>query len=201
MSRRDTSESGQVEGSGGEGGNGYAVHVVIDREFRAKLHPELFRRAACAVLDQEGPFDEIELSLHVTGDMEIQELNRRYRAVDEPTDVLSFMAGSDTGATSLESDDFVLPAEVFDQLGEVVISYPRAVAQAKEHGHGLDRELSWLAVHGVLQLLGYTHDTAGDAHVMEAREDLALETLGYTIALRGTAKRLDGSRCTTDPDA
>ena len=108
--------------------------------------------AASVVLEQEGPFDQAEVTVRVTGDDEIHKLNRMYRGVDSPTDVLSFSSGE---AATVEDEDysgFVLPDEVFDQLGDVVISYPQAVAQAQEYGHDLRRELGWLTVHGMLSL-------------------------------------------------
>lgn len=156
------------------------VHVVVDREFEHDVDSRLLEHAAAAVLEQEGPFDQAELTVRVTNNEEIQKLNRAFRGVDSPTDVLSFSAGEAATTEDEDSTDFVLPEEVYDQLGDVVISLPVAREQAKEYGHDLRRELSWLTVHGVLQLIGYTHDTPAEAQVMQSREEMALHKLGLS---------------------
>lgn len=95
--------------------------------------------------------DPCELSLCLTTDHHIQELNRQYRYVDQPTDVLAFAA-----------QETLLPAgiaalSVTRLLGDIVISVPTARVQAKAHSHRLSDELAWLATHGFLHLLGWDH--------------------------------------------
>lgn len=128
----------------------------------------LLERAARAVLEHEGAAP-CEVSIHLTDDAGIHALNRTYRHVDKPTDVLSFPLG----------EDAVVPGEV-RLLGDVVISVERARAQAEEYGHAFEREVAFLVVHGVLHLLGFDHETEEDRQEMRAREEAVLAGLGLT---------------------
>ena len=116
----------------------------------------------------------LEVSTRVTDNSEIQSLNVRYRGVDAPTDVLSFsfVEGEDR-IPSLRGGEPRL------QLGEIVLSYEYCLRQADELGHSIQNELSWLTVHGTLQLIGYLHDTDDAAARMEAVESEALSSLGF----------------------
>lgn len=101
-----------------------------------------------------------ELSLTFVTDEEIRRLNRRYRGIDQPTDVLSFpMHGPEEWPALLAKDQYVV-------LGDVIISIPRAKAQAQELGHSYQRELGFLLVHGLLHLRGYDHDTEENERLM-----------------------------------
>ncbi len=95
--------------------------------------------------------------------MTIQALNRTFRQVDSPTDVLAFPAA--------EGNDFVLPPELPPYLGDVIISYPTALAQAEAQGHPVEQELTLLIVHGCLHLLGYDHETEEERQQMWARQE------------------------------
>lgn len=121
-------------------------------------------RIARHVLVAEGVEGQAGLGVVITDDATVRELNRRYRGVDEPTDVLSFGLGEeDQGA-------FALPPGEAATLGEVIISYPTAVRQAGEEGHSVQAEVAHLLVHGVLHLLGYDHLEAEDERIMRERE-------------------------------
>ncbi len=111
------------------------------------------------------------LSVHLVSDDTIQQLNAVYRAKDSPTDVLSF---------PLDKGEFVLPPGEPVNLGDVVVSYPRAVAQAEEYGHSVERELAYLVAHGVLHVLGYDHELEDEQRVMRQKEEDALQPLGFT---------------------
>lgn len=93
---------------------------------------------------------DYELSLRLTGDHQIQELNDQYRSINQPTDVLAFAA---------TEADITIPADLGEPLylGDIVISLDTAVKQAKEQNHSLTMELAWLASHGLLHLLGWDH--------------------------------------------
>ena len=91
--------------------------------------------------------------------------------IDRPTDVLSFALADGT-------DEFALPPGVPRELGDVVVSYPRAVAQAEEYGHSVERELAYLVVHGVLHILGHDHELPAEQAAMRAREEAALALVG-----------------------
>lgn len=123
--------------------------------------------AAEAALAHEGA-QGVYLSATVVGDGEIHALNRDFRGVDRPTDVLSFPM-EEGQAIAAAPDGF---------LGDIVISLPRAEAQATEYGHSLLRELSFLAVHGTLHLLGYDHMDEEEADAMFAKQDEILTKMG-----------------------
>lgn len=140
-------------------------------------------RQALATVSQSGhkglPLEgrSAHVSVRVNGDAEMQELNRTYRGVDRPTDVLSF--------AFTESELPTLPPEIPLQLGDVALDVEYAQRQATELHHSLDMELSWLAIHGTLQLLGFHHATDEEAAHMEELETAALRALGFRKGLSG----------------
>lgn len=115
-----------------------------------------------------------EVSVSLVDDGRIHELNREYRGVDRPTDVLSF-------AMQEESED---EPDVFDledeMLGDIIISVERARAQAEEYGHSFARELVYLAVHGTLHLLGYDHEDEEERREMRQKEEEVMGLLNLT---------------------
>jgi len=123
-------------------------------------------------LRSEG-WQDAELSVVVTGDREIRSLNREYRSIDKETDVLSFPLMELTPGTPPPAR---LPVED-RHLGDIVISLERMLEQAAEYGHSWRRELAYLAVHGVLHLLGYDHHEEGMERHMRAREEAVLAAL------------------------
>lgn len=135
-----------------------------------KSSPDLrgrIEKAACAVLKAEKVEGPCELSVLLTDDGGIRAINRQFRAVDSPTDVLSFPMGE----TDPESGRFV--------LGDMVLNMDRVRAQGVEYGHGPEHELSYLTVHSVLHLLGYDHmDEGPEKAEMRAREKAVMKMLG-----------------------
>jgi probable rRNA maturation factor len=108
-------------------------------------------------LEQSG---QVELVLRLTGDEEVRSLNARYRGVDAPTDVLSFAV-----------EEHLAPQEDSPRcLGDIVISVPCATRQAHEFGHPVEVELAWLAVHGLLHLLGWDHPDEASWQAMVHRQ-------------------------------
>ena len=110
-----------------------------------------------------------EISVTFVSLEEIHELNREYRQVDSPTDVLSFPQFDDL-------DD--LPEEGEIMLGDVVICSDRAKEQAEEFGHSFEREIIYLFVHSVLHLLGYDHMDEDEKRIMRRREEEVMERIG-----------------------
>ena len=104
-------------------------------------------------------------------DEEIHSLNREYRSIDRPTDVLSFALDEDGGEPELHG------GPVLHLLGDIVISMETAARQAEEFGHSLERETAYLAVHGLLHLLGYDHMEEEDRAIMREKEEEALREI------------------------
>lgn len=121
-----------------------------------------------------------EVVITLVTDERIHELNRKYRDVDRPTDVLSF-ALNESGE---EEPDIFLDEDELDEypnmLGDIIISVPRAVQQAADYGHSLEREICFLAVHGFLHLLGYDHGNAEEEKAMFSRQEEVLQAIGLT---------------------
>ncbi|MBQ1631288.1 MAG: rRNA maturation RNase YbeY [Clostridia bacterium] len=124
-------------------------------------------RAAEAALESEGRNGDLTILIDTPD--RIQTLNREFRHVDAVTDVLTFPAWE--GEISLSADGY---------LGDIMICYERAKEQAIAYGHSLTRELSFLAVHGVLHLLGYDHMTEADERIMREKQTAILDRIGVT---------------------
>jgi probable rRNA maturation factor len=142
---------------------------VIERAVHAAISVAIDDPACrwCSMLAQV----TTEISVRVTGDDEIRRLNREYRAVDRPTDVLSFsLLPFDPPLVSPQTGD-ALP------VGDVVVSLPYLRRQAAELGHPLELEVAWIVIHGVLQLLGYEHEEDTEAEHMERLEQRALSLM------------------------
>jgi probable rRNA maturation factor len=111
-----------------------------------------------------------EITVVVTDEQGIRELNRDFLGHDMVTDVLAF-------PTQAEGGPFVPAPEAGNYLGDVIVCYPRAVEQASEQGHSVGEELALLVVHGVLHLLGYDHATEKEQAAMWALQDEILGQL------------------------
>ena len=145
--------------------------IHIETEFPVPKH--LLERAAQAALEHESQSLDYELSVILTSDARLHELNLNYLGVDAPTDVLSFPA--------TETD----PETGAHYIGDILISIPRAQAQASAAGHPLESEVQLLVVHGVLHLLGHDHAEPEEKGRMWKAQAEILESLGLgTIQIR-----------------
>ena len=144
------------------------VAVLVEEGFEECPEASWLEGVVEQTLVARGVDSRTELSLVITGQERIRQLNLSYLGKDEPTDVLAFAMLS--GQTEDEVVPFVTPPDGIKHLGEVIISYPQAVSQAKEHQHSVKRELAILIIHGVLHLLGYEHDKPELESEMRARE-------------------------------
>lgn len=132
----------------------------------------LIRRCCNAVLLMEQFEDSAEISVRFVDNEQIRELNGEYRDIDRATDVLSFPLGENGVYDHNPSSGAAL-------LGDIVISMQRAMEQAEEYGHSLDREVAFLTVHSMLHLLGYDHVNGGlEALRMREKEETVLTQLG-----------------------
>ncbi len=120
-----------------------------------------------------------EVDLTFVNNERIHELNREYRGIDRPTDVLSFAmneSSEDEPEIIYEVGEGEELEEFPDMLGDIIISVTRAQEQALEYGHSLERELGFLFVHGFLHLLGYDHqDDASEAEMMSKQEQVLIQ--------------------------
>lgn len=131
------------------------------------------KKAIVAALDYQEIDFPVEISLTFVDNEKIHELNREYRGKDAPTDVLSFPMFEDG---EIEYDD---ESDEPCAIGDIVISLEKAVEQAEEYGHSLEREASFLAVHSVLHLLGFDHEVSeeDDEYMKESAEEI-LSSIG-----------------------
>ena len=122
-----------------------------------------------------------EINVLLTDNEGIQQINLEQREIDSATDVLSFPMFELTAGATPASDEYLDPATRLLPLGDMVLSIERAEAQAKEFGHSVEREMSYLTVHSILHLLGYDHMDDGVMKAqMRAREEEILTELGIT---------------------
>ena len=142
------------------------IHIETNPSLQTNLVPDILEHAAQGVLAHEST--EGDLTILLTDDVQLHELNRDYLDIDAPTDVLSFPAS--------ETD----PETARRYLGDILISVPRAEEQAHAAGHALEAEVQLLVVHGTLHLLGYDHaETDEKARMWKAQAEV-LERLGLS---------------------
>ena len=139
---------------------------MIHIESEITFPQDLLERAARAALEHESHSLDAELSVILTDDARLHELNLNYLGVDAPTDVLSFPAS--------ETD----PETGARYIGDILISIPRAQTQADSAGHPLESEVQLLVVHGVLHLIGHDHAEAEEKARMWKAQAEILEKLG-----------------------
>jgi probable rRNA maturation factor len=139
---------------------------MIHIESELPFPDDLLERAANAALEHQAHALDAELSIILTNDARLQELNLNYLGIDAPTDVLSFPAS--------ETD----PETGARYIGDILISIPRAQAQAEAAGHPLEAEVQLLVVHGVLHLLGHDHAQDEEKLRMWKAQAEVLERLG-----------------------
>ncbi len=132
------------------------INVLVSSDPRYKVDRDLIRQSVEEILKQRGMVGNVEVGVSVVGDRKMQELNKQFRELDETTDVLSFPLENDTSKTA--SRGFVKFPDKVLRLGDIVVSYPRALEQAMEGNVLVETEIKTLVQHGVLHLLGIHHD-------------------------------------------
>jgi probable rRNA maturation factor len=176
------------------------IDISVAEPYQQELSEDWLRMVMEAALVEALPQSEpAQVGLVVTDDETVQELNRRFRGLDEVTDVLSFSAShsghwegdplesQQSDEASQESEDaeelnFVLPPGEPSPLGEVIISFPQTIRQAQERNGPVKQELALLIVHGVLHLVGYDHMEPEDEAQMQAKERSALAAVSQLEA-------------------
>jgi probable rRNA maturation factor len=145
-----------------------SIDILIESAlWNGEAEHQAILRQAIAAAAREASSKPAELAIVLTDDSAIRALNRKWRGRDEPTNVLSFPAGSAGGATDQVA-----------HLGDIVIAYETSAREASCEGKPFAQHLAHLAVHGYLHLLGFDHETDAQAVVMERLEAEILSQLG-----------------------
>ncbi len=150
-----------------------ATQIEFHNPDQYRLNEERLKRAAQTVLDQHAAHGRARMTIVISSEGDLRQLNQRHRLIDAPTDVLSFAAPS-------------MPDEISEEqayLGDVIIACEYATAQAAARGTRLEETLCLLVIHGTLHLLGYTHDAPEACERMWEAQAKALESLGINRAL------------------
>lgn len=145
------------------------INLVVQVEPPEPVPMERLEAAIRWLLEHEGAAPDASLSLVLSDDETVHGLNRQYRGVDAPTDVLSFPVEHDA------------PFEDDTDLGDLIIAVPYLARQAKAQGHTFADELLLAAIHGTLHLLGYDHDTRENEDAMWTIQAQALAAAGVQI--------------------
>ncbi|MGL4818891.1 MAG: rRNA maturation RNase YbeY [Bacilli bacterium] len=152
------------------------IDFLDEKNYLTEEQADFVTRILQFVAQKEGVQDA-EMSITFVDNEEIHELNRTYRGIDRPTDVLSF------AMEEYEEDELQIVFDEEDEsaervLGDLIVSIPKAQEQAEDYGHSFERELAFLCVHGLLHLLGYDHMTPEDEAKMFGRQEELLEEFG-----------------------
>ena len=137
----------------------------------------IIKKVVQAVLEEEKIVHDLYINITLTNNEEIHVINKQYRDVDRPTDVLSFPMYEREEISALRKKDNIFAEEI---LGDIIISIPKVREQAEEYGHSFERELAYLTTHGMLHLLGYDHMIDEEKEQMRKREEEILEKLNIT---------------------
>ena len=147
------------------------INILISELYVDLVPAEKLEQAAMAALEQQGADLEQDLTIAIEDDERLHALNKEFLDIDAPTDVLSFPAG----------DGEIDPETGVPYLGDIIISYPRALEQSTAAGHAVMHEIQLLVVHGVLHLLGHDHAEPEEKAEMWAAQHEALLVLGIDL--------------------
>ena len=149
------------------------MKINISNETKCNIDPylKIMEKSLEITLKNENFEKELDgaiTDITIVDNNTIQSLNNQYRNINKPTDVLSFPLA-----------DFPIKAQSKPYLlGNIIISSDKVMSQGEEYGHGFERELIFLLVHGFLHLLGYTHNNREEEEKMEQKQEKVLESLG-----------------------
>lgn len=163
------------------------MNIFIEKETEDTLeldYESVIQEVVTFVADYEKCPYEFEVNVTLTDNEGIHTINKEYRQIDSPTDVLSFplVEYSTPGDFSHLEEDTI---ECFNldtgelMLGDIIISVDKVKEQAKEYGHSIRRELAFLVVHSMLHLFGYDHMEEEERIIMEGKQRTILELAGY----------------------
>lgn len=161
--------------------------IEFEKEYDKDLginYEEIADKVINAALDYEECPYEAEVSLTLVDNNRIHDINKEFRDIDRPTDVLSFPMVEYDDASEfafLEDEDDCFNPETGElMLGDIIISLDKVEEQAIAYGHSFTREYAFLIAHSMLHLMGYDHMTDDDASIMEAKQRAILDNLNIT---------------------
>ena len=161
------------------------INIEYEAEKKLNLpYESIIEDVVNASLDYEKCPYEAEVNVILTDNAEIRRINREFRQIDSPTDVLSFPMGdfdvpSDFERMEEQSEDYFNPETGELLLGDIVISVAKVEEQAEKYGHSQTRELAFLVAHSMLHLCGYDHMEEQERIAMEMRQEEILSTGGF----------------------
>lgn len=159
------------------------LNLEYETEIKLELdYEDIITRVVDKALDTEKCPYEVELNVILTDNKEMKEINKEYREIDAPTDVLSFpmihyITPADFSHLEEEEDDNFNPETGELLLGDIIISVEKVIEQADEYGHSEERELAFLTAHSMMHLFGYDHIDEEDRIMMEERQKNVLDEL------------------------
>jgi probable rRNA maturation factor len=142
------------------------IAIDIAKDYRSQISFHKIEEAARIALRHQSAPENAEITIVITGDEQLKNLNLEFLGIDAPTDVLSFPS------------QFLDPETEAQYLGDIIISYPRASSQAEYGGHAVMLEIQLLVVHGVLHLLGHDHAEPKEKDAMWSSQKEILHELG-----------------------
>jgi probable rRNA maturation factor len=149
----------------------YEIEVQVEVDLPDDVQTARLSEAAQKVLELEEVEEGVGMTIVLVDNAHIQQLNRQYRQIDAPTDVLSFPV--EPLPEEIEEDQ--------DYLGDILLAYPYIAARAKDEQRSLHDDLALMVVHGTLHLMGYDHDTQENQQEMWAVQAKALAALGVSL--------------------
>lgn len=159
------------------------IDLIDDNEYLTKEHKDIILTVVSQTAKKLNLPEGIEVDISIVTNEAIHQLNKDYRGIDRPTDVLSFALEEDIDdAPTFDFETFSEldnESAVSKHLGDIIISYQRTVEQAEDYGHSVERELAFLSVHGFLHLNGYDHQTEADEKEMFSLQEEVLEENGF----------------------
>lgn len=155
------------------------IDIIDEQAYLNEPQYQMINQLLAMAQEEIGLEDEFELDISIVNNDEIHRLNREFRSIDRPTDVLSFAMEEVS-----EEDDLDIDLKMFEELtrhlGDIIISIDKVKEQAEEYQHSVDRELGFLVVHGFLHLNGYDHQTPEEEKEMFSIQEKVLERYGLT---------------------
>ena len=156
------------------------IEIITDGIEEKIEYKEIIKEVLSKCFKEEELGNHISITVTLTNPENIRNINRKYRQIDNPTDVLSFPMYERDEIKNLKVDKNSDEEEI---LGDIIVSIEKVKEQAEEYGHSFERELAYLVTHGCLHLLGYDHMIDEEKEVMRKHEEMVLEKLGISRVL------------------